>query len=116
MVSKALSLGDLPPGSYQVVVRLKDPASGRITARSAPFRIEAENDEPPPLVISRGGLGSAQWVAAADYERALCWLARGREAEALASLKASRRVATNTAVEGLISRLEQRERGRRVGK
>jgi GWxTD domain-containing protein len=106
--SKVLATEDLPPGAYQLVVRVKDGATGKLTARSASFRIAAvEEDDVRPIVISRGNLGTPQWIAASHYERALAWLSQGREAQALASLELSRQTAPNGPAQELIRKLRE---------
>ncbi|HWR52694.1 MAG TPA: GWxTD domain-containing protein [Bryobacteraceae bacterium] len=104
--SKVLATEELPPGAYQLVVRVKDVATGKLTARSAPFRIaDVEEDEIRPIVVSRGNLGTPQWIAGSHYERALAWLSQGRQAEALAALELSRQTAHNAPAEELIRKL-----------
>lgn len=106
--SKVLATEDLPAGAYQVVVRVKDAATGKLAARSASFRISSvDEDQFRPVVISRGNLGTPQWIAAGHYERALAWLSQGRHAEALAALELSRQTAPNGPAEELLRKLKQ---------
>ncbi len=115
--SKVLATEDLPPGAYQLVVRVKDSATGKLAARSAPFRIAAvEEADDRPIVISRGNLGTPQWIAASHYERALAWLSQGREAQALASLELSRQTAPNGPAQELIRKLRETGQPREGGR
>ncbi len=107
ITSKALPIEELAPGPYQVVVRIKDSLTSRITAASAPFTVAAGSDEPQPIVISQGRTATAQWAAAAEYERALCWLSQGRRHEAVTALQASFKLSGNPVVGGLLQRLQE---------
>jgi hypothetical protein len=96
----------LPPGAYQLAVRVKDPAANKLAARAATFRITAgDEDEVRSIVVSRGAQGTPQWIAASHYERALCWLAQGRNDEALAALELSQQAAATPAAEQLLRKL-----------
>ena len=115
VTSKTLPLEEFSPGPYQVVVRIKDSRTGRITAASAPFTIVAGNDEPKPVVISQGRAETPQWTAANEYERALCWLSQGRKQEAVTALEASYRLSRNPAVGGLLQKLQDPSRANEPG-
>jgi len=106
--AKTLQIEDLTAGSYQLVVRLKDPASGKITAQSVSFVVVASGEERRPLVISQGRTPTPEWEAANDYERALCWLAQGREREALEALESSWNLSKKAALEPLLRHLYER--------
>lgn len=113
MTSKTLPLDELAPGAYQVAVRVKDPRTGRITAGSAAFTILAEADTLKPIVVSQGRAETPQWAAAAQYERALCWLSQGRQREAVMALEDSYRLSRNPAVEELLDKLRPSSRNNR---
>lgn len=116
MTSKTLPLDELAPGAYQVVVRVKDPRTGRITAGSAPFTIVAGADDLKPIVVSQGRAETPQWAAATQYERALCWLSQGRPREAVMALEDSYRLSKNPAVEGLLEKLRPPSRNNQEGR
>jgi len=59
-VAKSLSIEELTPGAYQLAVRVKDPGTGKISARSVGFLVSAQPDELPPIVVSRAGAGAEQ--------------------------------------------------------
>lgn len=105
LTAKTLSIADVPPGNYQLVVQIKDPQSGRMTARSAAVVVLAESNEIPPIVVSPVRTVSREWQAAVKYERALCLLAQDRPKDAIASLEASKSLSPNPAVEGLLMHL-----------
>lgn len=105
ITGKTLSTDELPPGNYQVVVRIKNPENGSISARSARFQIADNAGEIQPIVISQGHAETPQWLAANDYERALCWLSQGRSREAVRALEASLKNSQNPAVQGLLQHL-----------
>ena len=114
--AKSLPVGDLVPGTYQLVVRLKDPGSGRIAARTASFTV-VPSEEKPPIVVSQARTETPVWQAASYYERALCYLAQGHEPEALKALETSWTLSGNKATELLLQHLRERagaHRGRPV--
>jgi len=88
-VAKTLVIGELNPGPYQLAVRVTDPATGKISGQSASFTVIGSDPEPTPIFITRGLVGTPQWIAVNQYERALCWLAQDRLLEAVANLEAS---------------------------
>lgn len=108
LTAKTLPMADVPPGNYQLVVQVRDPKTGKISARSAPVVVLAESNEPVPIVISPVRTVSREWQAAVKYERALCLLSQDRPAEAIVSLEASRSLSPNPAVEGLLLHLYER--------
>ncbi len=107
MVSKSLPIEDVAPGAYQLAVRIKDPATGKIAGRSVAFVVSADTQQPKPIVVSRANAGAPQWLAANQFERGLCWLAQGQVTEALAALETSWRMSKNPAVEGAIRHLRE---------
>lgn len=109
VTSKTLSIEELAPGSYQLALRIRHPQTGKITGRAAGFVVVNSAEEPPdPIVISRAGAQSPQWLAANYYERALCWLAQDRLSEALAALEESCKLSRNASVETLLRHLYER--------
>lgn len=104
ITAKTLSIEELSPGAYQLALRVKDPQSGKISARSVAFTVTA-GEEPQPIVISRGGAQTPQWLAANQYERALCWLAQEHPSEAVSALEASWNLSRNAATRGLLQHL-----------
>jgi GWxTD domain-containing protein len=109
--AKSLATGDLTAGSYQLVVRLKDPRTGRFTAKSLPF-VVVTSEEKPPIVVSQARVDTPEWQAANYYERALCWLAQGREPEALKALETSWTLSGNKAIEPLLRHLQESAGGK----
>jgi hypothetical protein len=107
LVAKTLPIESLAPGPYHLVVRLRDPQSGRISARSAAFTVVDTVEQNDPVIVSRQSLNTPAWQAAADYERALCWLAQGRRAEAVSALESSWRISRSPAVQALLQQLKQ---------
>lgn len=105
MVGKTLSTDELPPGVYQLAVRIKDSRTGRIAARSVGFTITDAAGEIQPVVVSEGQADTPPRLAAMHYERALCWLAQGRSQEAMSALEASWSITKNPAVQGLLQHL-----------
>jgi GWxTD domain-containing protein len=108
LTAKTLSLEELSPGAYQLAVRVKDPQTGKISARSVSFTVTAGEEDAPPIVISRHEAESAQQLAASRYERALCWLAQDRPSEAVANLEASWQLSHNPVTKGLLEHLYER--------
>jgi GWxTD domain-containing protein len=108
MTAKTLPIEELSPGSYQVVLRIKDPQTGALTARSATFTVVNAEQDPTPIVVSRGATQTPQWMAVSQYERALCWLAQDRPLEAVASLEASWKLNQNPVTRGLLQHLYER--------
>ncbi|PWU01269.1 MAG: hypothetical protein C5B51_23090 [Terriglobia bacterium] len=108
--AKSLPTGELTAGSYQLVVRLKDPGSGRITAKSIPFTV-VTGDRKPAIVVSQTRSETPQWKAATYYERALCWLAQGRQPEALQALESSWSLTSNKRIEPLLQHLRASANG-----
>lgn len=105
LTAKTLSLEELSPGTYQLAVRIKDPETGKLTAGSVGFTVAGMQDDPPPIVISRGGTDTPQWAAINQFERALCWLAQDRPAEAVTSLEASFKISQNPVTRQLLQHL-----------
>jgi hypothetical protein len=108
ITGKTLSTEELTQGNYQVVVRIKDPGTGRITARSASFAIADNAGEIQPIVVSQSHAETPQWLAANQYERALCWLSQGRSREAVTALETSWKFNQNPAVQNLLQLLRER--------
>lgn len=108
LTAKTLGLEDISPGTYQLAVRIKDPQTGRLTAASVGFSVLGAQDDPAPIVVSRGGTDTPQWIAVNQYERALCWLAQDRPSEAVTSLEASWKLNQNPVTKGLLQHLYER--------
>jgi GWxTD domain-containing protein len=106
--SKTLPLDGLPPGSYQLALRVKNTRTGAVIANSAPFHLTAGGESAPPVTISQGQADTPQWIAATQYERALCWLAQDRRGEAISALQASWESSRSPAVHQLLQKLQQR--------
>jgi GWxTD domain-containing protein len=111
ITAKELSLDGVPPGSYQLAIRIKDPASGKTAGQSVTFIVTPITDSRQPILISQGRFSSPQMDAANDYERALCWLSQGRESEAVAALESSFKQSQNQAVKSLLEHLQHRNSG-----
>jgi GWxTD domain-containing protein len=107
LTAKTLPIEDVPAGSYQLAVRITDPGTGKLTARSVRV-IVAGDDQPQPIVITRGTPDTPEVAAADEYARALCWLAQNRPAEARPLLEASFQTSRNPAIGGLLKQLYQR--------
>jgi hypothetical protein len=105
LTAKTLPIDELPPGAYQLAVRIKEPQTGRMAASSAGFVVLGAQDEAAPIIISRGATGTPQWEAVNQYERALCWLAQDRPSEAVTSLEASWKLNQNRMTKGLLEHL-----------
>jgi hypothetical protein len=116
LTSKALPLEEFSPGAYQVVVRVKDARTGRITATAAPFTIVAGNEEAPPVVVSPSHADTPQWTAANQYERALCWLSQGRTKDAIAALEESFQLSHSPAAGNLLRQLQHPSRAPDLGR
>lgn len=80
----------------------------RATAGSVEFPVLGAQDDPAPVVISRGGTDTPRWIAVNQYERALCWLAQDRPSEAVTSLEASWKLVQNPVTKGLLQHLYER--------
>lgn len=108
LVAKTLAIGELPPGSYMLALRLRNPRSGQVVGRSARFQVTAQEEE-RPIVVARPVQSGPQALAAVHYERALCWLSQQRPEEALREAEASWRMSQTPAakqlMEGLVSRV-----------
>ncbi len=111
ITAKELSLEGIPPGSYQLAIRIKDPSSGKITGQSVTFTVAPLLEAKQPILISQGRFSSPQMEAANDYERALCWLSQGRESEAVTALESSFKLSQNQAVRVLLEHLQHRNSG-----
>jgi GWxTD domain-containing protein len=108
MTAKTLPIEELSPGAYQLALRIKEPQTGKLIARAASFTVVAAEQDPAPIVVSRGSTQTPQWMAVSQYERALCWLAQDRPLEAVASLEASWKLNQNPVTRGLLQRLYER--------
>jgi GWxTD domain-containing protein len=111
ITAKELSLEGIPPGSYQLAIRIKDPSSGKITGQSVTFTVAPLVEAKQPILISQSRFSSPQIEAANDYERALCWLSQGRESEAVTALESSFKLSQNHAVQLLLEHLQHRNSG-----
>jgi hypothetical protein len=108
LIGKTLPIEELPPGSYRLALRIKEPKTGTWLASSASFTVVAAEPDPTPIVVSRGGTQTPQWMAVSQYERALCWLAQNRPLEAVANLEASWKLNQNPVTRGLLQHLYER--------
>ena len=105
--AKSLPIDDLAPGAYQLALRLRNPKTGEVTGRSAGF-VVVNQEEEQPILVSRPAATGPQSAAAAHYERALCWLAQERPAEALREAEASGRLMQTPAARELVEQLRAR--------
>jgi GWxTD domain-containing protein len=105
--SKSLPIDDLAPGAYQLALRLRNPKTGEVTGRSVGF-VVVNQEEEQPILVARPAVAGPQSAAAAHYERALCWLAQERPAEALREAEASGRLMQTLAAKELVEQLRSR--------
>jgi GWxTD domain-containing protein len=105
LTSKTLPIEELAPGSYQLAVRVLDPATGRISARSAQVTVVAGVDDMQPVIVSQSLPDHPRTVAANHYQRALCFLSQGRKAEAVRALEAAWTLTKDPVVRGALEHL-----------
>jgi GWxTD domain-containing protein len=105
--SQSLPIDDLAPGAYQLALRLRNPKTGEVTGRSVGF-VVVNQEEDQPILVARPAVAGPQSAAAAHYERALCWLAQERPAEALREAEASGRLMQTPAAKELVEQLRSR--------
>ena len=105
--AQSLPIDDLAPGAYQLALRLRNPKTGQVTGRSAGFVVVSQEEE-QPILVARPVVAGPQGAAAAHYERALCWLAQERPAEALREAEASGRLMQTPAARQLLEQLRAR--------
>ena len=105
--AQSLPIDDLAPGAYQLALRLRNPKTGQVTGRSAGF-VVVNQEEEQPILVARPVVAGPQGAAAAHYERALCWLAQERPAEALREAEASGRLMQTPAARQLLEQLRAR--------
>jgi len=108
VTARTLPLDEFTVGAHQLVVRVTDSRTGKLTAQSAAFMIVPGEPSLPPVQISRDRPVTEQWIGAAHYERALCWLAQDKTSEAISALEDSWKLTKNSTVEGILQNLYKR--------
>ncbi len=107
-VAKQLHLDDVPTGAYQLAIHIKDGASGKQAAGSVRFYVVPNPEEARPIVVSQAYPATPRVRAVDQYERALCFLAQGREPEAFQALQTSWNLYPNPAIQPLLQHLQGR--------
>lgn len=105
LTSKTLAIEELTPGTYQLALRITDPSTGRISARSAAFSVVASTDDLQPVIVSQSISESSEALAANHYQRALCFLSQGKKSEAVQALEAAWSLTRNPVVRGALDHL-----------
>jgi GWxTD domain-containing protein len=79
---KEIAIGDWPPGNYRLVVTLDDPNNGQKAFSTLNFRLGAFDLLRPWGIDDRDDASKDFKSGRADYQRGLCYLAAGENAQA----------------------------------
>ena len=79
---KQIATGELSPGNYRLVMTVHDPETGAKAYGSLTFGVYSTTSAAPAWDVSDDKISDNSRTGTTDYQRALCYLARGDKADA----------------------------------